>query len=151
MIKPDKKRTISFTVKDIGVTVSPQEMTIGPDDNPQAALLTPVSPGMASIQIATDGLRHGATDFSTDVTIGWVVLTVLFGGLTGAGLSYLQMREKPALKFGGGAVGGFVLASAYVLGAVPMMPALPLNSISAAASSVVGGWVGTGVLDWMWS
>jgi hypothetical protein len=112
--------------------------------------MSPVSPGKASIRVASAGLRNGLADYSADVTIGWVIALVILGGLGGGGLSYLKSPAMPGLKFAGGVAGGFVLTAAYVFGMVPALPALPLNSISAMASSLVGGWAGTSVLDWAW-
>lgn len=151
-MKADRPRTVTFSLKDTGITVSPTETHLAVGGGPVTATLSPVSLGHSTIQIDSDGMRNGSTVFEVTVTIGSLILLALSLGFLGGALSYIRTRKDPLLRLMGGLAGGFVLAALWVfLGLVPIVRAVvPLNFISVALFSLIGGYVGTPVLDWAW-
>jgi len=152
VVQADRKRTVTLSVARSGVTVEPSTHSIDEGGGPVKAGITPVSLGTATIKIDSDNLISGSTTVDISVGIGSLILFSLLGGLAGGGLAYLREKTKLELKLAGGVAGGLVLTAIYVFGAIPMVgPSAPSNLVAAVAIALIGGYVGTAVLDWVWA
>jgi len=151
-VKTDRPRSVTFSVIQSGVTVSPATHAIDEGGGPVRATITPASLGTAKIQIDSDNLVIASTTVEIQVGIGSLIYLSLLGALAGGGLAYVRDRKDLPLKLMGGVAGGFVLAAIYVFGVVPLSgAALPTNAISAIVISLVGGVMGIAVIDWTWA
>ena len=150
-VKADRARSVTFSVIQPGVTVSPATHTVAEGGGPVRATITPASLGTAKIQIDSENLVIASTTVDIQVGIGSLIYLSLLGALAGGGLAYVRDRKKLPLKLMGGLAGGFVLA-AIVFGVVPLSgAALPTNAVAVIVISLVGGWKGIDVIDWTWA
>lgn len=151
VVKADRKRSVTFSVSQSGVTVAPATFAIEEGGGPVRATITPASFGTAKIQIDSENLINGSTAVEIQVGLGSLIFLSFFGALAGGGLAYVRDRKALPLKLLGGVAGGFVLAAIYVFGVVPLAgAAMPLNAISAFVMSLIGGVMGIAVIDWAW-
>ncbi len=148
-VKTDEKIKLTLALRQGNGRVQPLDIIFNEGDSTVRADFRPSSWGNAIIEGRIPNRHAQQAIFTISIGIFTIVISVI-GGLTGGVFAWLPSRER-WWRIAIGAVSGIVLFGALLLfGSEKILGVIGdlslLNPISVFVFSVFGGWLGTGVI-----
>jgi hypothetical protein len=145
-VAPGKKWNISLHSSESRLHFAPGAIEVASDSPTGSAALLPVAWGADTIEAVVPNYQTRPLKV---VVTGWlVVILCLAGGVAGGLAAYNKFKGSWVWRVFLGILGGATLSWLYVYLALPnVISAIAHNMLSAFFVSVIGGYLGTSVLD----
>ncbi len=144
----DSDRTVTFVSNNSVISPKDQAITVKAGQYSAETTILPYWFGSGTIFVSADRLKTASHVVA--VTGGMVILVCLIGGLVGGLVSFFGSGGKIVSRLIVGAAAGILLAWAYIFGILPNLDAsVAHNFFSVLAVSMIGGYSGIKVFDWI--
>jgi hypothetical protein len=145
-ISTDRKRRVMLYTDNAKIHLRPDILDVDAGSSGDRSLILPTSLGAAVIKASTDGYKP--FELKMRVTGWFVIFLCIVGGILGGICAFGKLQGSKLWRVFTGVVAGAVLTWAYVYGALPLVDsAIVHNTVSVLFVSLIGGYLGTQVID----
>lgn len=146
-ILTNKMRRITFISSNPALHLDPSSQEVQPNESGTAIFLIPTWSGRANLDIWTPGYDHQT--LTIEVTMWLVLLLCIGGGVVGGIAARQKLKGSVLWRAFVGVLGGIVLVWLVVYAVLPLTHSvIAHNLVSVFVVGILGGYGGTGILDW---